>query len=80
MGADEGMIHTELGKEDMVLLAQKSPLKLLLYGEGHPVLFATRAKVEDTEYLLTGDTEKFLVRKEGVLTVLYAEDQEQEKE
>ena len=73
MGADEGMIHTELGKEDMVLLAQKSPLKLLLYGEGHPVLFATRAKVEDTEYLLTGDTEKFLVRKEGVLTVLYAE-------
>lgn len=73
LGAAEGMIHTELGKEDMSLLAEKSPLKLLLYGEGHVVLFATRAKVENTEYLEASDKERFLVRKEGVLTVLYPE-------
>ena len=57
----------------MLLLAEKSPLKLLLYGEGHVVLFATRAKVENTEYLEASDRERFLVKKEGVLTVLYPE-------
>lgn len=73
MGASEGIIHTELGKEDMELLARKSPLKLLLYGEGRPVLFATRASVEKTNFLQTEDKERFLVRKENILTVLYPE-------
>ena len=74
LGAKEGILHLELGKQDMCLLAEKSPLKLLFCKEGRIVLFATRANLEKTSFLRTGDARKLLVRKEGPLTVLCPEE------
>lgn len=70
LGAARAFLHLELGKEDMLLLAQKSSLPLLLWEKVRPVLLATRASLGVTGTLEAASGEKFLVEKEGPLFLL----------
>ena len=58
----------ELGKEELRLFMQHSPLAVEQYCFGRPVLLSTRAALPVREKMSDTKGEIFLIRKEGILT------------